>query len=284
MVRVLACLAVLAAPCVVFGQGKLDRVREEVDRPRKATNNDNDTEDSTTTPSVSTDEEDEDFGFGAVVALAAATPWTMPNAMFDTGFLIEGTFTSYPYARPDIGLVLPNRRSGADPFDDSGTKWYSIRGAGEIGSDFDDLTRTGLRLFLDTHTRFGIKTDWDYYLERLPFGCYDELWIGDITGTYRFAQNEWIQMHTGLGARFLVDRDRTRGGFNFLYGFDYFPVEPAHIFASFEAGALGNAGLIRLHGGVGVNWRHGELFVGYDYLRIGGAVLQGPFAGLRLWF
>jgi hypothetical protein len=180
--------------------------------------------------------------------------------------------------RPDVPL------EDRPFYRDSIAQWYSVRGSVEYGSDFDGLTRSGFRLFLDTDTRFGVKTDWDYYLERLPCGCRDDLWIGDITATFRFVQHEFIQMHTGLGARFLIDHGRDRGGINFLYGFDAFPVKPLHVFASFEAGNLGNATLIRLHGGVGVNWTHGELFVGYDYLRIGSAALQGPFVGLRLWF
>lgn len=105
-----------------------------------------------------------------------------------------------------------------------------------------------------------------------------------MTATYRFVQNEWFVMHTGLGARFLVDHGHDRGGFNFLYGFDVFPAKPVHLFGDFDGGTLGHAGVVRLRGGVGVNWTHFELFAGYDFLRIGRVNLQGPMAGLRLWF
>lgn len=282
MIRAIACLAIVALPGIVFCQGKLDRVREEVDRPRQSTENKSADENPSTPDEDPGDEPDNPFS--EVLLYAAITPWMLPNAMFDAGYKIEAQFEPYPYARPDTAHILLNRNGRPDFFDDSHTHWWSVRASGEVGSDFDGLTRTGLRLFLDTNARFGIKTDWDYYLERTPCGCYDDLWIGDITGTYRFAQNEWIEMHTGLGARLLLDQGGSRGGINFLYGFDYFPIEPAHVFASFEAGTLGTAGLIRFHGGIGLHWKHGEAFAGYDYLRIGGATLQGPFIGLRLWF
>ena len=45
-----------------------------------------------------------------------------------------------------------------------------------------------------------------------------------------------------------------------------------------------DAGLFRARATVGVLYRGLELFTGYDYLNIGGVDLQGPLAGLRLWF
>jgi hypothetical protein len=35
---------------------------------------------------------------------------------------------------------------------------------------------------------------------------------------------------------------------------------------------------------MGLIHRHWELFGGYDFYRIGAVDLQGPMAGLRLWF
>lgn len=285
MLRIVALLTVLAAAGLAFGQGKLDAVREAVDRPQAS--------DFASTNSdckhgmrseCSDDESDSNF-----YALVALMPFVWPHAAIDPGFDVKSQFLPHPYASGERGYLVLDRHdvpwADRTTFDErTDIHWYSIRASAEFGSDFDGLTRTGLRLFLDTDSRFGIKSDWDYYLERLPCGCRDQFWLGDITATYRFAQNEQIQIHTGLGARLMFDNGHDRGGFNFLYGFDAFPVQPVHLFGSFEAGSLGNAFLWRLHGGVGANWNHGELFVGYDYLNIGGATLQGPFVGLRLWF
>ena len=154
----------------------------------------------------------------------------------------------------------------------------------EVGSDFDGLTRFGLKLFLDSDSRLGIKTDWDYYLERLQHGSYDQMGIGDVTGTFRFLQTEQTEMHVGGGARFLVDAERIRAGYNLLCSLDVYPARPMHLFGSVEGGSLGNAAVWRLRGGAGWSWDWAEVFAGYDYLNVGGAVLNGPFVGLRLWF
>jgi hypothetical protein len=290
MVRALTMLAVLLIPAAVPAQGKLDAVRDEVDRPRSSNDSDRaSTDDSGPCPtddgSAASGEGD---GFQGLFLATVLSPWTAPHAILDPGLKVDGRFTRYPYAASDTGHILLDREvPGKDPgwfHDRTDTSWYAVRASAEVGDDFDGLTRVGLRLFLDTDTRFGLKSDWDYYRERLSCGCRDELWLGDLTATFRFAQGEWVQMHTGVGARFLMDHGNDRAGINFLYGLDAFPVEPLHLFGSAEVGTLGSASLWRLRGGVGVNWSHAELFAGYDCVRIGSVYLQGPFLGLRLWF
>jgi hypothetical protein len=284
MGRLLTLLAGLIAISPACAQGKLDQVREEVNRSRDSDRRSSDNNDSSsTTCDEDTDSEVRD-SFGEIFGMVALTPWTFPHAAIDPGFKVESRFTTYPYFNPDSGDIVLNRPEQHEIFYDTPATWYSVRASAEFGTDFDNLHRTGLRLFVDTDTRVGLKTDWDYYFERLPCGCWDSLWIGDVTATFRFVQHEAIQMHTGAGGRFLLDNGGNRAGFNLLYGFDAFPVQPLHVFGSVEGGTLGSATVWRLHGGAGVNWTHGELFLGYDYLRIGNATLQGPFVGVRLWF
>jgi hypothetical protein len=91
-------------------------------------------------------------------------------------------------------------------------------------------------------------------------------------------------MHAGLGARGLFDSYRTRAGVNFQYGADLFPVDPVVVSTLLELGNLNEAFVMRLRANVGVQLRHVELFGGYDWLRIGGADLHGPMAGVRVWF
>jgi hypothetical protein len=293
MIRTLTILSVLAVPLSAVGQGKLDAVREAVDRPHSSDNSKSDSTDDSSCPSTGSGDPgstgSDGSGSDGIFLLVVAAPWAAPHALLDPGLKVDGAFTRYPFAAPDTGLVVLNRedgpRVGRPPyFERDDTEWYSVRAAAEVGNDFDGLTRVGLRLFLDTDTRFGIKTDWDYYSERLSCGCRDELWVGDVTATFRFVQNERIVMHTGFGGRFLLDHGEDRGGINFLYGFDAFPVRPWHVFGSVEVGTLSAATVWRVRGGVGANWTHAELFAGYDYLEIGGTALQGPFVGLRLWY
>jgi hypothetical protein len=259
MIRTLTVLSLFVLPVTGTAQGKLDQVREAVDRPSS--------DDKNRTSSA-----DDSSGDDSFLSLLFAGLFTGDGSGEPTPV---GTFSPYPYADPEISYLWLDRPHG---------RGLSARGSVEVGSDFDGLTRTGLRLFLDTETRFGVKTDWDYYSERLACGCRDTFWLGDVTGTYRFFQADALQMHAGLGGRFLLDHGRDRAGLNLLVGFDLFPGKPWHVFGSVEGGSLGNAGLFRARGGAGVNWRHVEALAGYDYVRIGGVNLQGPFVGVRLWY
>ena len=105
-----------------------------------------------------------------------------------------------------------------------------------------------------------------------------------MTPTFRFIQTDGFQFYVGAGLRLLLDHGRDRGGWNLLAGFDVFPSRPVHAFGSVEVGTLGNADVFRARGGLGVMWTRLEAFAGYDYLRIGGADLQGPFVGVRVWY
>lgn len=93
-----------------------------------------------------------------------------------------------------------------------------------------------------------------------------------------------MQMHLGLGARGLFSRSLVRGGFNLLYSADIYPIEPLVISACGEAGNINKAFTMRLRASAGLQLRNVEAFIGYDWLRIGGADLHGPMAGLRLTF
>ena len=286
-------LAILLSPLVTFGQGKLDRVRDAVDPPRE----EKPEPDCEKSPK-SCDSSHHDSScsgdslsrvFGQMVLEVCAAPWLGPHLILDPGMHVACGFHRYPYAAADSSYIVLDRpvADDANPIgfwtrDD--TTGYAFRAGAEFGSDFNGLSRVSTQLFLDTSSRFGLKSDWDYYHERLTSGRSDGFVIADATATFRFVQHERVQMHTGLGGRFLLDRGHTRSGVNFLYGLDLFPLKPVHTFASIEAGTLGDATIYRLHGGAGALWKHGELLAGYDYFNIGGVALHGPFVGLRLWF
>ena len=91
-------------------------------------------------------------------------------------------------------------------------------------------------------------------------------------------------MYAGLGANVLDNPVKTRWGFNFTYGADLFLVKPLVLSLELDAGTLGKVGAFHARGTAGVLWRGWEVFTGYDYRRIGPVDLQGPVAGVRLWF
>jgi hypothetical protein len=91
-------------------------------------------------------------------------------------------------------------------------------------------------------------------------------------------------MHGGFGLRVLDVGTATHCGYNFSVAADVFPRKPFVLSLQLDAGEVGDASLFRARGTVGVLYRGVEVFAGYDYLNIGGVDLQGPLAGLRIWF
>jgi hypothetical protein len=233
-------------------------------------------------------------GVGVLVFVAAATatsPFWVPHLLLRDSLHYTGYFPAHPFALGPSGYMRIDR-DGSRPWDGQQAEFgdcdylkpWALRLALEDGNDFRGLNRAGGRLTLDTATRFGLTTNWNYFHEGLGGGHGDDTVVGDLNLTYRFAQCSWLQMHTGAGVRLLADRQDTRAGFNFLYGTDLTPIEPVVISTLFEIGHLDNA--LVLHGRATVGYLHErwELFGGYDFLRIGSVNLQGPLLGVRLWF
>jgi hypothetical protein len=273
---------VLWASPVRADGGLLDQVREQVDasaRPCPEVNNkdkDND---------CGADDDELTEALGPLVLEGLAAPFVLPPMALGDDYKTASLFPRFPYAyRLPGGIWLDRGRTeGEDPAPRGARPW-SVRADVEDGYDFHGVNRFGTRVFLNTASRFGVSTDWDFFTERLRCGCWDELTLGDANLTFRFAQAEWMQMYAGVGGRVMPDRYGTRGGFNFTYGGDVFPCKPVVVSSSLDLGNLGSAGLVRARGTVGLVHRHWELFGGYDFLRIGSVNLQGPMAGLRLWF
>jgi hypothetical protein len=226
-----------------------------------------------------------------VVCYTAAAPFVVPRALLHDAGKVDAAFLWYPYAdhfpgglwlgRPPVcateeKYIPPTKADIGD--------WWTIRLSAEYGTDFGDIQRVGARLFLDTQSRFGLLSEWNYYRESLPCGCVDETVIGTTNLTYRFAQHEVVQMDVGAGFRVLTDPYLTRWGFNFHYGADLFPMEPMVISSEVDLGNVGHAFALHVRASLGVTWKHGEVFTGYDFLRIGSTNLQGPMTGVRFWF
>jgi hypothetical protein len=227
---------------------------------------------------------------GLLSCVVATSPIWGPYTLLEDDLRVRGYFPHYPYAL-DYSGFLHIDSNGSDPpstqearfGDPNYLKFWSIRLSAENGNDFRGLYRVNGTLVIDTTSRFGLQTSWNYFHECLDGGGSDETVLGTSNLTFRFAQKEWVQMHAGMGFRLLNDRTETRAGFNFLYGADFFPVKPLVLSASVNLGNLDSAFVVQARGTAGIALKRCEPFVGYEFLRIGSVNLQGLVAGVRFW-
>lgn len=276
----LAALCLLGAAPLLHAQGgKLQQLRDEVRDPSPG-------DSSAGCPG---DDDTEGWGdlfgevFGPFILFGLTGPFTLPHAILGDDFDFVGSFARHPYAGGYPGYMAIDR-TGTGEGPPAGFRPWSGRVFVEESNDFDGLNRVNAQLLLETDSRFGFQGGWSYLSERLWCGCYDDAFLGDANVVFRFAQSECAQFRAGLGVRVLSDRYDTDVGFNFTYGADFYPGKPFIVSGQLDAGTLGSAGVVRVRGTAGVIRSKFEVFVGYDYLRIGSVDLQGPVIGLRLWF
>jgi len=91
-------------------------------------------------------------------------------------------------------------------------------------------------------------------------------------------------MHLGAGVRVWSAHGHTDGGPNFLYRADLFPAEPLHLAGVFEVGSVRSALVLHGQAQAGYTFGHGEVFAGFDVLRVKKVPLYSPTVGVRVWF
>jgi hypothetical protein len=275
-----------------FAQGRLSGVRDDVSRvPASASPSNNEDDDSVLGSILGAlfSSADGDLSVGVIlVGGVALSPFYVPALLLDDGYDNRMYFAPHPYAEPYRGYQIVSTELASElyHFDTEAIPRdsWAVRISVENGNDFNGLNRFNGQFKAEHASRWGIVTNWNWFVERLACGCTDETVISDTNLTFRFAQNEIASLYTGLGFRMLTDRHQTDFGFNFTYGGDWFPVRPIVVSGVFDVGTLGNAAVIHTRGTIGAIWQGWEVFTGYDFLRIGSVNLHGPLAGVRWWF
>jgi len=269
----------LAAPAHA---GKLKDVRREVRRPRPSKTNTARQPRSNYQPSNSNDD-----GLGAIIALYIFTaPWWLPHTLTGDRFGRTYAFPAAPYANGIDGYVR-FADMGHTRKDATGRAYLGGGGAlrmrlesGWLGPDLSRLTVGGR---LSSSQRIGLETEWTLYSEFLTGNVSDRLWLGDVNVSFIFAQNPWVQFHSGLGVRVMNDDIQTDVGFNFTYGLDLYVAKPVIISASIDMGGLGEAFVTHLKAHAGIILGTVEVYAGYDRIDVGRSVFGGPIIGIRSW-
>ncbi len=213
-------------------------------------------------------------GVGVIGAgMGVSSPIWGPIALLDDDYR-PGYFPRYPY---EDSLACISH-------DDSTPHLWSVRLDAEYANNFEGLDSLGGHLLLETAYRFGLDAAGSQLQERLPGGGRDTLSLGDANLVFRFAQADWAEFRTGLGANWLADRQETNFGFNFIYAADFFPRKPWVVSSAIDAGMLGHSGLFRFRLTGGAVFHGVETYVGYENLDIGRTDINSLVTGLRFWF
>lgn len=281
----------------VQAEGKLDSIRKSArsgsssssrkSSPSKSSCDDDDHDDSLAGELLGSLLEPLFEAFWRGMGYAVIAPVWGPRELLDDDWRRHGYFRKYPYADgQDAYLAVPKDESSGESGYDAravGRSW-SVQAAVEEGYDFEDVSFTTFTLRADTSSRWGLDASLSLLREDLPTGGTDELALGDVNLRFRFAQSERAQWHVGIGMRYMTDDLGTEEGINFIYGADFFPKEPWVLSGSVELGTLGHATVVEARATLGMMFDRWELYAGWNHLSIDDTTINGPVAGLRLWF
>lgn len=211
-----------------------------------------------------------------VAGIAATSPFWGPPALVGDSYLEHGYFPRYPYKERGGYMWI------GDPIPD--VYVVGVRARSDFGTNFGRFDWVGGNLLVESTLRFGVESDFRVLQESGPSATLDSATLGDANFFFRFAQSNQFQARAGLGFNYLSDRSDSNFGGNFTYAVDWYPVKPVIVSAEFDLGWLGHESLFHFRVTEGVNWKHGEAFVGYDYYDVGNFQVGGMVAGVRLWF
>jgi hypothetical protein len=236
---------------------------------------------------------EDDDGYDGLTELAAwvtlytvTSPIWIPRSVVNDESLMPGYYARYPYWHDLPGYMATSPEDMAQLNPSLAEEHYDwlLRTRVEYAASFNDLSRIGGQVLLDTASRWGLDTEFDYLHEDRNGGREDSLWLGDANVVFRFAQSPKLQMRTGLGLNWLSDQQDTDFGFNFTYGGDLFIANPWIMSAEIDWGWLGHAGLFRGRTTLGVQFHRLEVYTGYEYLDVGRTQINSLISGIRLWY
>ena len=286
-----ACLTILmllgVPPQQTAAQGLFSELKNSVRKPhpRKTKNKGQNYPEPLTVEPFLNDSFGERFStlVGGAVIVAVTAPVALPISIAEDNYQTPAYFPGYPYQDDARGYMLFDRPSHNQPFTSEPFN-YSIQSSSEYIYYSQDISKIGTRFLIDTTSRFGIDSEFSYWKESEPGSNSEDFWAGDTNVIFRFAQTESFQMRTGIGFNWLSDEVGSDFGFNFTYKGDFFPIDPLVLSAELDLGKIGSATLSHLRLTTGLNYRHAEIFIGYDHFWLAETEFNGFISGIRIWF
>ncbi len=149
----------------------------------------------------------------------------------------------------------------------------------------DDLQRYTLAGRLNL-SAFVLRTEWSRYLEERADGGHDSLTIGTIDAELGITFGTYGRLGLGLGATITDDSISTEAGPCVAVGLDVFPIKPLILSGALTYAKVGDydTEILTWRATIGGIWKRYELYGGWQSTSVGSVDLDGPTAGLRMWF
>jgi|GEM_PF-3502197 len=268
---------ILAFPfsCLYAEDGKLEEIRKET----KTSSDRSRSESKSSSSNSSDDDDDSDFSsifgelFGGIILYTIISPYYLPYKVFDDGYDSPLYFHPYPYCANEKGYMT----------DISDLKVTAFDLSGEYKIYKDDVYGIGLHFKARTSFRFEVHADYTFLEEKLSNGTTDSLNLGNVNVLYRFAQNNYLLMHSGVGLNILHDKE-DKYGFNYNYSLEIYPIKPMYFSIGLDWGRLGSSNVVRFRAMMGVCYQAFELDVGFESYKIGDVNLEGVVFGFKVYF
>lgn len=132
---------------------------------------------------------------------------------------------------------------------------------------------------------FTIRSEWNRYIEEVD-GGHDTLTLGTIDAELGITVLSYARIGIGVGATIYHDDVGTESGACFVLSAQGFPIKPVVLDGVLTYGQVGDwdTEIMTLRGTIGAVWNRYEAYAGWQLTSIGGVDLDGPTAGVRVWF
>lgn len=198
---------------------------------------------------------------GSAICGVLCMPVTAPRWLLND----EGqyaNFSDYPFSDDAANMVITRYRK-------RNRKFMRARYLSEYGDNFGRQQKISTRILLDTRSRIGVDTSFDYLREQSGGGEHDQTWLGDVNAVLRFAQSEQAEFRAGVGVAWQADSLGSASGVNFTYGGNVYLNAPHMVDFDLDLGRIGAAGLTRFKVGYSLYLNRLRARLGYEYLRVG---------------
>jgi hypothetical protein len=218
-----------------------------------------------------------------IILIPVGGAWLGMQSVAPDGVPSDVGLAGVPYVQQHPGFLGDRREGGPG-------RLVGAQVQTEFGMIERDLQRYGVggRVWLTAFAQ--ISTDYHRYFEQRESGGHDTLTVGCTDLSLGIPITTRGHLHLGVGVLTYHDGIGGEAGAAFAAGFDVFPVRPLVLSVAGNVGSIssdsdeGRTSMGMLRASLGACIDRFEIYGGWQSTWIGQVQLDGPMAGVRVWF